>query len=140
MTLSEALSLLAVDYPEGCSEYFGNMKNDPWQAAHDELEKHIKEPEELLDAAVDRFYGEILNLQASYKVSGVKARAMPWNSGFNSPSPEVAKDRIAKMDHRCADCMTNVGLSPLRTKEGFIPICGPCKKARAVATQPGLGI
>lgn len=140
MTLSEALSLLAVEYPEGCAEYFGRMKPDPWQAAHDELEKHIKEPEELLNAAVDRFYSELQNLQASYKVSGVKAKPLPWNSAMNSPSLGAAKERWAKVDHRCADCMTDKGLGPLKTENGFIPICSPCKKARAVATQPGLGI
>ncbi len=142
MLLSEALSLLDGDYEAGCVEYYARMKPDPWQVAHDKLEAKVTAPQDVLDGAVDEFCNELKNLQAAYRLVKPKDRPqpMPWNTAFYAKDMAQSNERQAKNDRACVDCMTTKGLVPYRTENGMIPICGPCKKVRAVAPQPGLGI
>lgn len=137
MKLSEALSIIAAEYPEGCLEYYARMNPDPWSQAHEELEKHIRAPEEILDSKVDQFCSEIRGLEAAYKLLPKKHHVSPrpMVSGFYAGNVERANHRAAQVEQSCVDCMTKNNLVPLRTENGMVPICKACKNARLSGQQ-----
>lgn len=130
MKLFEALEIFSTELSAECATYYGRMDPDPWYEANKILENAIGQPEEVLDAAVEKYVQTLKQLEAAYKMSGMKATPSPMVSGFHSPSVEAASERAAKKDRRCTDCFTATNLVPLRTAEGIIPICRNCRSKR----------
>jgi len=130
MNLSEALFCLFADKPEECAIYYGQMKDDPWQKAHDELEAHITAPQDVLDEEVGKFVTKIKMLETAYKMSGVKVRPSVFTSALYAKSEDHVKVAIATVDHRCIDCMTDRHLVLIVIEGKASPICKACKSAR----------
>lgn len=151
MKLSEALGIIATEYEIGCASYFRKLPDDPWQAAHDELESAIGRPEQELDAAVDKFCSDITKLERTYRLLNPITTKAPakasdaFHYGF-APADSlgamnekvVAHD--AKRQQHCANCFAKEGLMPYRTKNGvLVPLCKSCRPSPGVPAQLGLG-
>lgn len=130
MKLYEALEIFSTELSAECATYYGRMDPDPWYEANKILENAIGQPEDVLDAVVEKYVQTLKQLEAAYKMSGVKVTPSPMLSGFHSPSVEAAAERVAKKDRHCVDCSKSTDLVPLRTAEGIIPICRECRSKR----------
>lgn len=86
------------------------MKSDPWQEAHDQLEKDLEEVgagpnywEEIIPA-INSFVNRIEELLGNYKPFSVGVKSPPQTLGFYAGSLEKAADRFSLQKKHCAGC------------------------------------
>lgn len=134
MTISEALEEVSRIYPPGCAKYFERMRPDPWQAAHDELERNIKgADEETIDISCELFVRKCKTLVKRFETeSGATIESTPQDAFHMGP------DRLRRHQSirfkQCVECGCETGLKIERNKEDPSEvwlICAGCRGAGA---------
>lgn len=130
MKLSQALEEVAAHYVPGVIAYYGKMKPDPWQQAHDDLELVLStQNEALLDAAADRFVSRCKELSLRFKEEGKAPRRVTPMDGWGLGSEKRVDAWIGRKDKAC-HCGETKGLKivPVYPDSAEVTVqCGRCE-------------
>lgn len=130
MLIHEALEEVSRIYSPGCANYYERMSPDPWQSAHDELERQIKGADaEAISLASELFVRKCkILIQRFEKESGVTINTTRQDA-FHMTPDRVRKHQSIRFKH-CAFCQGEIELRIERTKENpgdVWLVCSACR-------------
>jgi len=128
MKLSVFLEEVNKIYIPGLVRFYGNMKPDPWQAAHDKLEAAlITKDEIIISATIRSVFTELKRLADAYK-AGMQSPvpAEPWEA-FHKP--EIA-DHFENKIKACRVCGERQNLTSISTGPKASDMQIVCQKHR----------
>lgn len=135
MTVSEALNRVGMAYVPGVAAHYERMENNPWQKAHDDLERiMLMKDEAFLRVGVDRFVSECLRLiQAFEAVSRPSDRMTNQDAFIIGDEDRVRQWQSRKFKH-CFKCESKENLTLIhdpKDAKGVLIICNQCKQKRS---------
>lgn len=130
MTFSEALDQINLAYMPGLVRYYAKQSPDPWQAAHDQLEKVlVLKDEELLDVAINRFLNRCMALIEDFKKQNIAPRSLDPADGFHMGEQKL-KEFNSRREKYCVQCESKTDLSIVsdpKDKVSVVLVCLYCK-------------
>lgn len=135
MSVAKALNDVSRAYVPGVAAYYGKLNPDPWQAAHDTLEKHmlLKDPA-ILDAAAEAFAKRCKELIARFERDGAASDEITEQDAFHIGDEERVRQMQSRKYRECIDCQSKEGLKiqsdPDDPGQVWL-ICGPCLRGHA---------
>lgn len=126
MTLSQALDRVSSHYVPGVVKYYGQLTPDPWQSAHDELERiaGIFDPA-IVEPATERFVTRCLELIERFKQDGKASKSTSPADAFAMSPESVAAHHSRKQKH-CAVCESKEGLKIVAATPGSMDVVLLC--------------
>lgn len=136
MTVSEALNKVGAAYVPGVVAHYDRFKPDPWQKAHDELEKLLFiQDEAIISAALEGFVSECLKLIKAFQETSVAPLRITSADAFHMGDEQRVSQWQSRRHKHCVKCERKENLTlvtdpkdPLNT----LIICKECK-ARGAA-------
>lgn len=127
MTLSQALDRVSSSYVPGIVKYYGQLTPDPWQSAHDDIEKiaGIFDPS-IVEPATDRFVSRCLELIERFKQDGTPNKSTSPADAFAMTPASVAAHHSRKRKH-CAVCESKEGLKIVRVSPDSLDVVLLCQ-------------
>lgn len=131
MTLSQALERVNQAYVPGIVKYYGKLNPDPWQAAHDELDRIAGtfDPS-IVVPATERFVSRCLDLIERFKQDGRASKTTSAADGFAMTPESVARHHSRKLK-QCARCESNLGLKIVPVTAGGVDVMILCAEHAA---------
>lgn len=133
MTLSKALAVVNERYVPGIVAYYGKLTPDPWQAAHDELEKIAgRFDDAIVSATCERFVVRCTELIERFKREGKVSNSVAPSDAFAMGENRV-QEHLSRKRKECIHCGGKVGLKIVPVSEGSIDvkvICSQCAVTR----------
>jgi hypothetical protein len=112
MKAIEALEKISAKYAPGVVAYYGQLADDPWQKAHDDLQASlISKDFDVIHAAADAFYQRCSELLDHFKRNSRASKEVSLKDAFELGSPELVKAIQSVKYKECYRCQTKEGLS-----------------------------
>lgn len=129
MKIHEALDIVSRFYRPGVAGYFAQFSPDPWQAAHDELERvaGVFDPD-IVAPAASRFVERCRELVSRFIQDGKPSSSVSPSDAFTMTRTSVDA-HMSRRFKRCARCESRESLKIVPIADGGIDvqlICGKC--------------
>lgn len=135
MTVSQALDAVAAYYVPGVVKHYSAMKPDPWQNAHDDLERNMLIGDYDFGAAgAEKFVSECKRLIDAFKALNLPKRFPPIEAGFVSGDEEQCRKWQSRRHKICYKCggKNALQLIPDPTDDrNAVVVCQSCKVSRS---------
>lgn len=132
MKLSEALERVGAIYVPGVVKYYGQLNPDPWQAAHDELEKVAGIfDEDIVSAATARFVSRCEELVKRFKQDGQQSKSVSPADAMALGSTQRVSAHLSRRFKKCCRCDAKKDLKIVPVGDGSMDvqvICEACAK------------
>lgn len=138
MRASEALEAVGKMYVPGVVDYYAKRTPDPWQEAHDRLEKAmIVCDEELTSRACDLFVSRCRSLVEHFLAQRKSAKPMTPADAFTMGDETRVDEWYSIKYKQCVRCQNKEGLKLLSIRPGsmdVVIICRKCEKSYEAET------
>lgn len=130
MRFSQALDSINKNYVSGVVAFYGALNPDPWQQAHDELEKELHTQDlQKLSAAIELFHSKCIGLIDAFKRLNIPKQTPSVADAFFR-SEHFFKDQ-SRRKKTCVICESSKDLSISCTPEDELNVFLICKQCRA---------
>lgn len=131
MLIHEALEEVSRFYSPGCANHYGRMKPDPWQSAHDELERQIGGADnESIGMASELFVRKCKVLVQRFEKETGGGFEMTKQDAFHMSPDRVRRYQSIRFK-QCVSCGTEENLKAERAKDNPGDVWLICPGCRA---------
>lgn len=133
MTLSKALEAVSARYVPGTVAYYAKMNPDPWQTAHDELERIAGIMDEAtVTPILERFVQRCAKMVEDYVASKApKSKSVSAADAFALCSNEAVTAHFSRKRKECAKCETKSDLKIVPVRPGSMDVMLMCRSCLA---------
>lgn len=127
MTISQALDRVNQAYTPGVVKYYAQLKPDPWEAAHLELEKiaGVFDPA-IVEPACERFVNRCLELIERFKQDGKVSQSTSPADAFAMGGEKRVQAHHSRKQKHCAQCESKEGLRIVRVSPESLDVVLLC--------------
>lgn len=135
MTVSEALNKVSAVYVPGVAGYYDKVIPNPWQKAHEDLERlMLLKDDAILRAGLDRFVSNCIGLIKAFESISAPAKYVSPADAFHIGDVDRVRHWQSRKQKHCYKCETKEKLTlvsdpndPVRT----LIVCKDCKQKGA---------
>jgi len=131
MKFSEALEQIKKAYVPGTVAHYSAQNPDPWQKAHDDMEKILLlKDSSLLELGIQRFANQCLSLIEQFKQLGIQPAQLDAADGFHMGESKINQyySRKHKTCVKCEKRAKDLRIVPVEGDDlNVVLICGQCR-------------
>lgn len=127
MTLSQALQRVSEFYVPGVVKYYAQITPDPWQMAHDDLERIAGNFDPVVvNPATERFVERCRELVRRFADDAAPAKSVSPADGF-AMSRRAIDAHMSRKQKKCAVCDSKEGLKIVPVEPGSMDVMLVCQ-------------
>lgn len=129
MKASKALELINDAYVPGVVAFFDAQTPNPWQRAHDDLDRAMfLNDAQILSAVLESFTSRCLAMIDLFKKSGIKAVNLTSQDAFHMADPKKVSNWNSNKQRVCINCESPDGLKIVEASPGSLGVVLKCKQ------------
>lgn len=137
MRVTEALEVIARLYVPGTVHHFSKKDPDPWQKAHDDLERIAGiVDDDTIAPVVDRFVQRCAELIEEFKREGAASKSVAPIDAHILGERDRVDAYLSRKNKHCAKCRSKENLKIVPFRVGSLEVqvlCGPCSSRKDAA-------
>ena len=138
MTITQALDAVSAKYVPGTVAYYAKLIPDPWQSAHDELEKLAgRFDDDYVSAALARFVERCTELTERFKRDATPSQSVSPVDAFSMSDGARVQAHMSRKFKRCVRCDSQVGLRIVPVSPGSMDVMLLCADHPAPEKERG---
>lgn len=135
MTIIQALNEVSAIYIPGVIDHYAKMNPDPWQKAHDDLERTmLLKDADIFTAGSEHFVSTCKRLLSAFSDLKMPHKELRIADGWATGNEESVKRYHSRKDKHCIGCESKVGLSIISDPKhaaAVLIVCPNCRKRYA---------
>lgn len=135
MTIIQALNEVSAAYIPGVIDHYAKMNPDPWQKAHDDLERTmLLKDADIFTAGSEQFVSTCKRLLGAFADLKMPPKELRIADGWGTGNEESVKRYHSRKDKHCVGCESKETLSIIsdpKNTSGVLIVCSGCRKKYA---------